>query len=261
MTALALLVASLVDVVSGIFFLVVGILVSRREVSREERLAVRMFTAWWYALAGLTIVSGLANNGGLLGVVTAIAGTAAITPSVASRFVLAWLLLSCVALWGLLGYLVYLFRGKSHAAPLGAFYAGLFVVFTLVALRESPQGVVVSQFGVRVVNLYPVAGWVLIVLLLFLVLPQIVGAIAYASLYRQVEDPAARYRVASVSASLVAWIGLSFLAAALRVETTDGWLVFARFLALASATAILIAYAPPPFIRRRLRAHPGSGAT
>lgn len=256
---LPLLAVSLADVVSGAFFAFVGVLVSRRTVSREARLAARSFTAWWYALAGLTIVAGFANSGGLLGVVTALAGTAAITPVIVVGFVLTWLLFSCIALWGLLHYLIYLFRGRTSAAPLGIGYTILFVIFALVVLQQSPQGVVASRFGVRVAYEQPVAGFALVMLLLFLVLPQIGGALAYASIYPRVEDPTARYRVALVSTSLLAWLGLSLLAAVLRVETTDAWLVFARLLALASATVILMAFAPPSFIRRRLDARPGGG--
>ncbi|MFA5861312.1 MAG: hypothetical protein WDA16_06410 [Candidatus Thermoplasmatota archaeon] len=256
MTDLPLLAASVVDVVSGAFFAFVGVLVSRKTVSREARLAARTFTVWWYALAGLTIVAGFANSGGLLGVFTALAGEAAITPTIVLGSVFAWLLLSCIALWGLLHYLIYLFRGKSLAVPLGVAYAVLFVVFALVAIQQSPQGVVASRFGVRVAYERPVTGFALVMLLLFLVLPQIGGTLAYASIYRRLEDPLMRYRVALVSTSLLAWLGLSLLAAVLRIETTDAWLVFARLLALASATAIMIAYAPPSFIRRRLGAPP-----
>lgn len=259
MVDITLLAASLFDVVSGAFFAFVGVLVSRRTVSREARLAARTFTVWWYALAGLTIIAGFANSGGLLGVAAAVAGTAAITPSIVLGSVLAWLLLSCIALWGLLHYLIYLFRGRSFAAPLGAAYVIVFVIFALVVLQQSPQEVVASKFGVRVVYEHPVTGFALVMLLLFLVLPQIGGALAYASIYPRVEDATARYRVALVSTSLLAWLGLSLLAAVLRVETTDAWLVFARLLALASATAILVAFAPPSFIRRRLDAHRGDG--
>ncbi|MFA5862920.1 MAG: hypothetical protein WDA16_14605, partial [Candidatus Thermoplasmatota archaeon] len=197
------------------------------------------------------------SSGGLLGALTALAGATAITPPVAIAFVIAWLLLSCVALWGLLDYLGFLFRGRSYATPIGVAYAILFVVLALVAIQESPQGVVASQFGVRVINEHAVTGPVLVLLLLFLVGPQIGGTVAYASIYARVEDRAGRYRVALVSTSLLAWMGLSLLAAMIRIETTDAWLVIARALALASATTILLAYAPPAFIRRRLAAQPG----
>ena len=126
MTQFSLLVASLVDVVSGAFFIIVGGLVSRRAVHPTARTAARMFALWWYALAGLTIVAGFASSGGLLGIVTALAGTAQITPLVSSGFVLAWLLLSCIALWGLLDYLGFLFRGRSYAVSLGAIAWRLF---------------------------------------------------------------------------------------------------------------------------------------
>lgn len=257
MTAIPLLVASLADAIAGLFFVLVGIIVSRKAVHPDSRSAMRMFAVWWYALAGLTMVAGFSNSGGLLGIITSLAGPAQITPPIASLFVLTWLLLSCIALWGLLDYLSFLFRGRSYAVPLGVAYAILFIVFTLIVLQESPQGIVASQFGVRVVLEHPVTGPALVMLLLFLIGPQMGAALAYATIYARVKDSAARYRVALVSMSLLAWIGLSFIAAALRVDTTDGWLVFARVLAIASATTILLAYAPPAFIQRRLYAHPG----
>ncbi len=247
-----LLAASLADVAAGGFFVVVGILVARRPVAPEMHMASRMFTAWWFGLAGLTAVSGFAISGGLLGALAAVAGPSAVTPSAATFFVVAWLFLSCIALWGLLGYLSFLFRGRSHAAAIGGAYAALFIAFSRVALWESPQGIEASQFGVRIVNLNPVPTPVLILLLLLLILPQIGGAAAYASLYRRVQDPAARYRVGLVSTSLLVWLTLSLLASALGVETTPAGLVALRVLALLSATAILLAYSPPGFIRRRL---------
>lgn len=257
MAALSLFAASLADIVVGGSFVVVGILFARRAFGPEARLAARMFSLWWYGLAGVAIVAGFANNGGLLGLAVAIAGPGFITPDVASGFVLAWLLFSCVALWGLLAYLWYLYRGRNVALVLGVAYAFVFVAFALVAIYESPTLVVPSDLGVRVEYARPVSNAAVAALLVFLVLPEIAGAVAYASLYSRAPTRSARYRIALVSGSLIIFLGLSLLAGALRVETTPLWLIASRLLALASAATILFAYSPPAAIRRRLEAPMG----
>lgn len=260
MPILALAVSSLADVLVGGIFVLVGGRVLAREVEPEARAAMRMFGLWWFGIAGSTTLAGLSLDGGVLGLVASWVGVERVPAGVVLAALLAWTLLACVGLYGLLVYLAYLFRGRSAAMPLGIAYALLYALFASEVVAEAPQGLRDNGLGVVVRYAAPAQGLALLALLALLVLPQIGGALAYGSLFFRTHARAARYRIALVAVSLVAWLGLSLAASAAGFGTQQAWLVAERALAVAAALLILVAYAPPRWIRARYLGDPEADA-
>jgi hypothetical protein len=89
--------------------------------------------------------------------------------------------------------------------------------------------------------------------------PQLAGAVAYAALWRRVEDATQRYRVLLVSLSLAAWFAGALVAA---LSDPDSPVILARpLLGLVAAGAVVAAYAPPAWVQRRFGVHPLLGGS
>lgn len=249
MLRVPLAIASLGDVAVGAVFVFVGAFVLRRATARAAIPAQRAFAFWWFGIAGSTAVAGLGVDGGVLGLVAAALGPERVPVPVLVAFLLAWTLLACMGLAGLLMHLLYIFRGRLAARGIGVAYGAIFLLFAAATLAQRPKALVDNVWGVQVAYHAPIEGAALVALLLLLVLPQIGGALAYGSLFFRVEGAPARYRIALVSSSLVVWLGVSLAAAAFRVQTTGAWLLFERALALAAASVVLAAYLPPRWAR------------
>jgi hypothetical protein len=145
-TALASAIAAWVG---SALYLFVGWRISRRSVSPESRFAASQFTLFWVALAGATAV------GGLLSFVAAFT-----SPSLAlavSASDLNILLISAV-LWGLVGYLVYLYTGRGFVVPLSVLYGSLYVLLLYYLTASQPTAVAVTAGTVGVTYAAPVNG-------------------------------------------------------------------------------------------------------
>jgi hypothetical protein len=210
----------------------------------EAQLAHGMFRVWWYGLALTTAVSGLQHLPGAAGV-TGLAFFETVT--------YANLLVVCVILWALVYYLVYLFTGwRSAIWPLAAFYVAYFVLLVYYIASSDPSGVEVTRWRVAFEYEEPLSGPLFQVVVAFLVLPQILGALAYSTLVFRVPDPTSRYRVTLVSWSIIVWFGSAYAAAWTGIAQNDWWQIASRAIGLAAALAILAAYRPPRFLQRRL---------
>ena len=99
---------------AGIYYYVGHVLSRRRSSTPDSRLAWRLFVTWWYALALATLL------GAVLSVLAAF-GIA--TLPLFTTITLLNLLATCVALYGLMFYLLYLFTGNRNLlVPLSVFY-------------------------------------------------------------------------------------------------------------------------------------------
>ena len=117
---------------------------------------------------------------------------------------------------------------------------------------STPNGVEVGRWTTSLKFLFPLTGPVIVLILLLLVLPQIIGALAYLTLFFRVEERTQKYRILLVSLSLLIWFGMALVAAAIGIGEEDWWQVASRALGLGAALVILMAYRPPGFIQRRL---------
>jgi hypothetical protein len=96
-----------------------------------------------------------------------------------------------------------------------------------------------------------VRGPLFLIALLLLVFPQILGSLAYFTLYFRVNSATQKYRILIVSWSIIIWFLSAFLASISGLSQQDWWQVTSRLLGLGAALAIMLAYQPPDWIKRR----------
>lgn len=236
---------------SGLVYNRVGFKVGLPGLAKEERRAVNMFKAWWHALAAITYVSAGFLLAGAFG-----------TISLAVFEILLYIELGviCLALWGLTYYLVYLFSGKSVLFwPMGVFYGLLMGWLLYLILQADPHAVTVEKWQVRVeyANEDVLGGGFGLVFLALFIGPSVAGAIGYFTLFFRTNEPRARYRIGMVSLSLIVWLGSSIVANLLDINERDWWMLTSRFISLAAALVILMAYQPPAWVRRRIASREG----
>jgi hypothetical protein len=247
MVATTLLWSGVFALVTGLVYGLVGRKVGRPDLSPEERRAVAMFKLWWYSLAGVTLVSAAFLMLGAFG---------SIDLALFMALLFAELVVICLALWGLAYYLAFLFTGKTrYFVPLGVFYGVLCLWLFYLVVAADPVGVTVTRWQVMLdyANQEVLAGFNLLFVVL-LVGPQLVGAIAYFTLLFRTDNPHAKYRIAMVSVSLMVWLGSGIVAGALGIGEDESWMLASRFISLAAALAIFLAYQPPAWVSRRLDA-------
>lgn len=239
--AAALVVALAAFVAAGAYSYL-ALRLRRRTVSPQSRLAADQFVLFWAAFAVGTAIDGLES-------LYAAFTTPALAVAVTAEFVV--VLLLCVLLWALVGYLFYLFTGKVVAIPLAIVYAVLYVLLLYYFVASMPSGVVVTQGVVGLTYASTVTGPILGLLLLLLILPEIIGTISYLTLVLRTRDPTVRYRVALVGFSLLAFFGLSFTGIASRLGGGLAAEIVAQLVGVVAVGGILLGYYPPAWIRRR----------
>ncbi|MDX1611223.1 MAG: hypothetical protein R3185_02555 [Candidatus Thermoplasmatota archaeon] len=240
-----LLLAGGFAIASAMAFAFAGSTVVRREHEGELARANNMFALWWYALSASTALGGIQSLSAGLGVTSIGVWTYATYAN---------LLLICAALWGLLYYLVYLFTGKSEFyTPLGGFYVVYFLWLLYYITSADPIGVDVQRWGTELIYARPLQGTLLTITLLLLLIPQIVGALAYATVYFRLREPAKRFRVVLVSASIFVWFTSSLLASLSGLNEVDWWQLVSRTIGLTAALLVILAYRPPEVLKRRWR--------
>ncbi|HSL29053.1 MAG TPA: hypothetical protein VK900_07635 [Anaerolineales bacterium] len=229
---------------AAIYFYVGRVLSRRRVASPDARLAWTLFVVWWYALACSTLSGALIS---LLGAFN-LAGVALFV-----TFNHVNLLALCVALFGLMYYLLYLFTGSRRLLwPLAIFYILYYMSLIYFVQARVPIGVTVGRWNAGLEFQREPTGPLFLVLLLLLIFPQVIGSLAYFTLYFRVRTVTQKYRILLVSWSIIIWFSSAFLASIAGLSSQDWWQVTSRLIGLAAALAILLAYDPVPWIRRRL---------
>lgn len=240
-----LLFGAAMAILSATIYFYVGRVLSRRRVaSPDARLAWTLFVTWWYALATSTLVGAVIS---LLGAFN-LAGVALFV-----TFNHINLLAICVALFGLMFYLLYLFTGSRRLLwPLAIFYIVYYMLLIYFVQARVPIGVTVGRWSAGIeFQRDPIEPLYLVVLLL-LIFPQVIGSLAYFTLYFRVRTLTQKYRILLVSWSIIIWFLSSFLANISGLAAQDWWQIASRLIGLAASLTILLAYDPVPWIRRRL---------
>jgi hypothetical protein len=228
---------------AGIYFYVGQVLRRRRSDSPDSRLAWRLFVAWWYALSAATSSGAILNLLGAFGIV----GLPLFTTITIMNF-----LAICVALYGLVFYLLYLYTGKRGIlAPLSIFYIAYYGLLVYYVQASQPISVTVQPWRATLVYQTPLHGPIFSLVLILLLFPPIVGGFAYFMLYFQVKPATQRYRILLVSWSIIIWFLSVFFVSSAGLSDENWWQVISRLIGLAAAFAILFAYQPPSWIKRR----------
>jgi hypothetical protein len=235
--------AILSTVSAGIYYYVGRVLSRRRSASTDAHLAWVLFVVWWYALAATTLSSAILSLLGALG----IAGLALF-----STFTLVNLLATCVALYSLMFYLLYLFTGNRRLlGPLALSYIAYYILLVYYIQASNPTSVTVERWRATLEYQNQIRGPLFLIALLLLVFPQIIGSLAYFTLFFRVKTVTQKYRILLVSWSIIIWFLSAFLASISGLSQQDWWQIASRLISLSAALAILLAYQPPHWIKRR----------
>ncbi len=239
-----LLIGSLFSVVDAGIYAYTGWRLSERKIkSAESSLAWRLFTVWWYGIAVTTFINGILS---LLG------GIAEISLPLFVSITYINILIICIALWGLLYYLIYLFTGNPRTfLPLTVFYILYYALLTYYITASGPSNVQVNRWNVALSYRSPLNGPLFVLVLLLLILPQMIGSLAYFTLYFRVKEATQRYRILLVSLSIFVWFGSALAASATGFSQQDDWQIVSRVIGLAAALTALLAYMPPKWLRQR----------
>lgn len=221
----------------------VGRQMARRQASADGRLAVVLFAAWWYSVAGITAITALQD---------VVAAFGYLDLALFETFAHIWLAGACVAYFSLLYYLAYLFTGqRGLIVPLAAAYSVLYVALVYVVAYLHPVAVDVQTWRATVVFERAMPPLVSLVLVTVLLGPHLVGAVAYLSLFFRLEDRTQRYRVGMVAMSILGWFATAFLASALHLTKLSWWPLASILIGCFASILILMAYSPPRIIRDR----------
>ena len=222
----------------------IGWRLSKREIaSSESRVAWRSFTVWWYGLAATTLIAGLLNLLGAFGMTD-------LAFFVTANYVS--LQLSCIALLGLFYYLIFLFTGNSRwLKPLALLYTVYYILLVYFVTASNPVGINLEPWNTTLAYEVPFTGPIVITLIVLLFLSQILGGFAYFTLYFQVPDVTQKYRILLVSWSIIIWFLSPFVGVAAELGEQDWWQIANRFIGLAAALTILMAYQPPQWLKQR----------
>ena len=239
-----LLLSALFALVAASLYSYVGWRLSKRMISSSEaRLAWHSFTVWWYGLAAITLIGGFQNLFGALGL------------TILPLFVTATyinILVICIALWGLLYYLIYLFTGNRRSLPpLAVSYMIYYVLLVYYTTASIPDSVEVGRWSTTLIYRAPLTGPLFVILGVLLLLPQIIGSIAYFTLYFRVTDVTQKYRILLVSGSIIVWFLSPYAALAGGLAQQDWWQLASRLIGLAAPLIILMAYLPPHWLKQR----------
>lgn len=239
-----LLLSAVFAVIAASIYAYIGWRLSKRVISSSEsRVAWQFFTVWWFGLATTTLIGGLLNLLGALGWIN-------LAVFVTANYVT--LQLSCLALLGLFYYLIYLFTGKTQwLKPLAILYTILYVLLVYFVTASNPVGVTLEPWDTTLAYEVPFMGPIVISLLVLVFASQIFGGFAYFTLYFRVPDITQKYRILLVSWSIIVWFLSPFVGIATGLEGEDWWQIVSRFLGLAAALTILMAYQPPQWLKRR----------
>ena len=240
-----LLTSAIFSLASAVVYGIVGFQLSRRVVSNAaSKFAWKLFTLWWFSLGVSTLTAFILNLMGAIG-----------RPVFPVFLALTYLnlLIICIALWALLYYLFYLFTGKTGILiPLSVFYLFYYVLLVYYITVSTPNGVEVGRWTTSLKYLFPLTGTLFIFMLLLLVLPQILGSLAYLTLFFRVKERTHKFRILLVSLSIMIWFGIVLAASISGIAEQDWWQVLSRVIGLGAALVILMAYRPPKFIQQRL---------
>ncbi|MGC2360405.1 MAG: hypothetical protein WA691_08920 [Thermoplasmata archaeon] len=234
--AVATLIVSAVVVAVYVY---VGSRILRRETSDTARLASYQFALWWVGLGAALAVGRFE---------LALALVNALPYALALTFTLVNLVIEAVYLWGLVGYLIFVYSGKYHLPLITALYGAFYVISIYLVFVQMPYGVTLASGNPSILYSAVESGSTSLALQLVVLLPEFFGACVYLSLLRRTPDRAARFRISLLAASILFWVVVHAFVPSSSIE----WILAKSVLEVIPAVLSLIALLPPEWVRRRL---------
>ncbi len=224
--------------VASVYFYV-GKRLFDRWVSSSARLASVQLAIFWGGL-GATIF--------LDAVEAALALGNAFPLAMALTFLVILDLVAVVALWGLVGFLTYVYTGRYYLVAWGSIYIAFFALAMYYTFAQAPSAVTFTDFAPALVYSVAAIKWLQGVIVLLLVGPELVGAILYLSLLRRTRVREQRSRIWLVGGAILVWMALDLLV----TGTSGGWILTRTVLEVIPGLMTLIAFYPPAWAQRRL---------
>lgn len=242
MAATGLVASALAGTLASAMFFWVGHRLARRKLEGEAGFAWLLFRGWWFGIATYVAINGVALN------LLAALDLADLRLFVAARNLS--ILLLCGALTGLTYHLLFLHFGTRRVLPwVMTFYAIVwaFIVYTFAV--SLPVAVHVGAYEVRLVFDPAPAPGMFLAIVAALSLPQAAAALAHLRLFWTLEDRSQRHRALFVGGSLALWFVGAFTADLMGPGSP--WVLVRPALGLLAAASVLLAYAPPAWLRER----------
>lgn len=229
---------------------VVGQRGSGSDGQRGSQLAAGMFAVWWYSLAALNALEGFTKL------------WAAVAEPILSLVVaeqLLGFLCLCVALTGLLHYLVYLYSGRDDAFwPLVIGYGTLAGWMVRAAVAQEPVAVRVTSWRVILSFEQPASAVVALVPIVFLLFPQLLASVALFGLAPRLPKGPLRFRVLVTAGSLMVWLGGTVFATFFGFGNEPTRVVGQSLLGILAGSAILAVHRPPRWLAALLPSEPAA---
>jgi hypothetical protein len=236
-TALAA-VTCVVSVGAAGVYLFVGRRIAERQVSSPARLASFQLALWWGGLGVTVAISALEL---VLALANAFPFALALTLALVSDLV------AVALLWGLAGFLVYVYTGRHHLVALTALYGAFYVMLLYYVLDRVPHAVAFQAGAPTIVYSQPGPWWLVLPIVLILLVPEIVGGVLYLSLLRRTRDRGTRSRIWLVGGGILLWFAIALLVP----SSAGSWALLRSVLEVVPGLMSLIAFYPPAWAQRR----------
>jgi hypothetical protein len=230
-------------------YLYVGDRLRRRPVPDRARLPSLQFTVWWWGLAASSALGGI---GEILWAFRSLTLPLDLTLEILS------VLVGVAFLWGLVGYLTYLYTGTYHLIGWTVFYAAFFVAVVYYEFALVPIGVTAMAGVPTLVDARSAAslGLLTVFVVFSLLVPEFAGIVLYASLLRRTRDRTLRYRIAFVSLGLAIFLGSDIAPSPTPLVPAVAWTLVKAVIEVGASLIVLVAYFPPARLQRALRIEP-----
>jgi hypothetical protein len=228
--------------VGATYAYVATVLARRADVSPEGRRAMRLFVLWW-AMLGVNLFAG--------GLTYVLAGTVGVSLAWQTSEALLQRLLLAASLVGLMGYMLYVLSGRTRVVPLGAVYAAYFVWLVYGLVQQEPIAVASYRWRTDLVYAKPPNPVGEVASFLLIVLPPVVASVAYLRLLPNAPSVSQRWRISVVASAILVWWVVAVLAGQPGLLDDEPVQLAGRALSVATALAVLAAFHPPSWVRRR----------
>ena len=152
----------------------VGTRLSDRPVPARAKLPSIQFSLFWWGLGATGVVTGVGSI---------VASAGAMYFALGLTLYLLTVLGDVVILWGLVGYLLYLYTGRYHLLELSAGYAAFYVIALYWVIASGPIGVSFASGSLLVQYGHMLGGVVFALVIIGLIFPEVIATILYLSLF------------------------------------------------------------------------------
>lgn len=196
-------VSALVEAAAGLAFLYAGFAFWRSRAPGARGVAAGAFALWWTLAGAYDLLSS---------VLDALSGLGALTLGTVVAMHTGQVALGSLSLAALVYYLLYLFTGRRRwVIPIVALYVLTGIAGLLYDARRQPVAILDTDWRTDVVYAVPPDA-MRPTFAAILLLPPILGGLAYAGLSRRARDAAARRRMVLLGIALAGWFTAALVA-------------------------------------------------